>query len=266
VLIDLLKNLKNYKHSINYYGPMSVNEVSSIISNTHKTAKQLKEVPQGKPYVKELATKDEVWIAPYDAKNIYMRMFHNERRDWNPDETATVSLFNEYFGGGMNGVVFQELREARGLAYNASAWYGRPDKKGEKESYFTHIITQNDKMMDCIKEFHHILNEFPASENAFKIAKEGLIKQLASQRVTKMNIINRWYSMQKLGLNYDLNEKIYNDLQKVTLQDIVNFEKANMANKAYRYIILGDEKQLDMESLEKIGPIRRLTTEEVFGY
>ena len=72
--------------------------------------------------------------------------------------------------------------------------------------------------------------------------------------------------MHQLGLNYDLNEKIYNDLQKVTLQDIVNFEKANMANKAYRYIILGDEKELDMESLEKIGPIRRLTTEEVFGY
>ena len=266
VLVDLLKNLKNYKHSINYYGPMSVDEVSFIVNNIHKTAKQLKEVPQGKPYIRETATKDEVWIAPYDAKNIYMRMFHNEHRDWNPDETATVSLFNEYFGGGMNGVVFQELREARGLAYNASAWYGRPSRIGEKESYFTHIITQNDKMMDCIKEFHHILNEFPASENAFKIAKEGLTKQLASLRVTKMNIIDRWHGMQKLGLNYDLNEKIYNDLKNVTLQDIVNFEKANMANKAYRYLILGDEKNLDMKSLEKIGPIRRLTTEEVFGY
>ena len=266
VLIDLLRNLKNFKHSVDYYGPMSVDEISGIISKIHKTAKQLKEVPEGKPYVKEQATKNEVWIAPYDAKNIYMRMFHNENRGWNPDETATVSLFNEYFGGGMNGVVFQELREARGLAYNASAWYGRPSKIGEKESYFTHIITQNDKMMDCIKEFHHILNEFPASENAFKIAKEGLTKQLASLRVTKMNIINRWHSMQKLGLNYDLNEKIYNDLKNVTLQDIVNFEKANMANKAYRYLILGDEKNLDMESLEKIGPIRRLTTEEVFGY
>ena len=266
VFIDLMKNLKNFKHSVEYYGPMSVSEVSNIISRIHKTTTQLKDVPQGKPYVKELATNNEVWIAPYDAKNIYMRMYHNEERDWNPDETATVSLFNEYFGGGMNGVVFQELREARGLAYNASAWYGRPDKTGEKESYFTHIITQNDKMMDCIKEFHHILNEFPASENAFKIAKEGLTKQLASLRVTKMNIINRWHSMQKLGLNYDLNEKIYNDLKNVTLQDVVNFEKANMANKAYRYLILGDEKDLDMESLEKIGPIRRLTTEEVFGY
>ena len=120
--------------------------------------------------------------------------------------------------------------------------------------------------MDCIRQFHSILDQFPASENAFNIAKEGLSKQLASLRVTKMGIIDRWRSMQEMGLDFDLNQKIYNDLQKVTLQDIVNFEKANMANKPYRYIILGDEKELDMQSLEKIGPIRRLTTEEVFGY
>jgi predicted Zn-dependent peptidase len=106
----------------------------------------------------------------------------------------------------------------------------------------------------------------PASENAFKIAKEGLTKQLASLRVTKMGVIDRWHAMQELGLDFDLNEKIYNDLKKVTLQDIVNFEKANMANKPYRYIILGDEKELDMKALEKIGPVKRLTTEEVFGY
>ena len=31
-------------------------------------------------------------------------------------------------------------------------------------------------------------------------------------------------------------------------------------------MILGDEKQLDMKALEKIGPIKRLTTEDVFGY
>jgi hypothetical protein len=72
--------------------------------------------------------------------------------------------------------------------------------------------------------------------------------------------------MQQLGLDYDLNQKIYADLPKVTLQDIVNFEKANMANKPLRYLILGDEKELNIETLEKIGPIRRLTTEEVFGY
>ena len=52
----------------------------------------------------------------------------------------------------------------------------------------------------------------------------------------------------------------------VEMQDIVNFEKEQMANKACRYIILGDEKELDMKALEKIGPVKRLTTEEIFGY
>ncbi len=266
VLIDLIKNLGNMEHSVNYYGPLSLNEISAIMDKTHKTGKKLQAVPKNNYYVTQEANKNEVWIAPFDAKNIYMRMYHNENREWNIDEAATTAVFNEYFGGGMNGIVFQEMREARGLAYNAGALYSRPGRKGEKEYCFTHIITQNDKMMDCINHFNEIMNELPASETAFNIAKEALTKQLASARTTKSDIIYRWYSMKELGLDFDLNKKIYEDLQKVTLQDMVNFEKKNMADKAFRYIILGDEKALDMEALGKIGPIRRLTTEEVFGY
>ena len=52
----------------------------------------------------------------------------------------------------------------------------------------------------------------------------------------------------------------------MTMDDVAKFEKEHMANKPYRYMILGDEKQLDMKALEKIGPIKRLTTEEIFGY
>ncbi len=266
VFVDLLKNLSGYEHSVEYYGPMSVKEVSDIVTGTHKMPGKLMPVPQNREYERLQTPVNEVWIAPYDAKNIYMCMYHDEHRDWNIDEAAVISLFNEYFGGGMNGIVFQEMREARGLAYSASAYYGRPDRKGGKESYMTHIITQNDKMMDCINHFHTILNRMPASETAFGIAKEALTKQLASMRTTKMGIIGMWNAMKKLGLDCDLNRKIYQDLDKVTLQDIVNFEKKTMAGKTYRYIILGDEKELDMTSLGKIGPVRRLTIEEVFGY
>jgi predicted Zn-dependent peptidase len=166
----------------------------------------------------------------------------------------------------MNGIVFQELREARGLAYSAWAYYVTPDKKGDKEYYQTSIITQNDKMMDCVNQFHTILNEMPASETAFQIAKDALTKQLASQRTTKFGVISAWLTAQRRGLDYDLNEKIYNALSTLTLQDLVSFEKERMANKHYRYIILGDEKELDMEALQKIAPVKRLTTEEIFGY
>ena len=266
VFVDLLRNLSGYEHNVEYYGPMSVKEVSDIVTGTHRMPGKLMPVPQNREYERRQTPLNEVWIAPYDAKNIYMCMYHDEHRDWNVDEAAVVSLFNEYFGGNMSGIVFQEMREARGLAYNASAYYARPDRKGGKESYMTYIITQNDKMMDCISHFRTILNEMPVSETAFRIAKDALTKQLASMRTTKMGIIGMWNAMKQLGLDCDLNRKIYQDLEKVTLQDIVNFEKKTMADKTYRYIILGDEKELDMKELEKIGPVRKLTIEEVFGY
>ena len=69
-----------------------------------------------------------------------------------------------------------------------------------------------------------------------------------------------------MGIDYDIDERIYNALPNLTLQDIVRFEQEQMARKPYRYVILGDEKELDMESLSKIGTIKRLSTEEIFGY
>ena len=265
-LLSLLAGLKNFKHSVLYYGKLTPEELSKVLDAKHQTAKQLADVPKGKPYVRQQAAENEVLIAPYDAKNIYMVMYHNEGLDWNPEQEGVVDLFNEYYGGGMNGIVFQELREARGLAYSAAAYYVTPDKKGDKEFCQTYIITQNDKMMDAVNQFHVILNQMPASEAAFQIAKDALTKQLASQRTTKSGVLNAYIVAQRKGIDYDLNEKVYNALPAMKLQDIVDFEQQHMANKAYRYIILGDEKELDMKALEKIGPIKRLTQKEVFGY
>ena len=208
-LLNLLGNLSTMQHKVLYYGPMSEKELSALLSKTHKTPKKLASVPVGQPFIEQPATEREVLIAPYDAKNIYMRMYHNEGRAWNPEEAAVQEVFNEYFGGGMNGIVFQEMREARGLAYNAYAYYYSPAKKDRKEYYMTHIITQNDKMMDAVNHFHEILNEMPASETAFQIAKDAVTKRLASSRITKSGVINSYLNAQKLGLGVSSNELIY---------------------------------------------------------
>jgi len=195
-----------------------------------------------------------------------MCMYHQENREWNPDEAPVKALFNEYFGGGMNTVVFQELRETRGLAYSAGAYYAEPTYKDEKESFLTSIITQNDKMMDCIRQFNVILNDMPQSDNGLQVAKDGLLKRLASIRATKFALINKWLQAQDLGIDYDLNKVIYEKVPALTMQDIADFARQQIANKTYRYIILGNEHDLDMKALGEIGPIRRVSTTEIFGY
>ena len=237
-----------------------------VINKNHKTANKTV-VTLGKNEYTELETpRNEIIIAPYDAKNIYMTQYNNNGRKWSAESQPIIELFNEYFGGGMNTVVFQELRESRGLAYSAWATYNTPWRMGHTEYARTNIISQNDKMMDCIRTFNQIIDTIPQSEKAFELAKQALTKRLAAQRTTKFSILGAYLNAKRKGIDYDINEKIYNALPGLTMKDMVDFEHETMAGKPYIYMILGDEKNLDIESLEKIAPIRRVSTEEIFGY
>ena len=272
-LLDLMRQLCRYEHTVLYYGPMSTDELPAALT-AHTATDGLPAgtvvgttpVPAAKHYAQQPTPQNEIMLAPYNAKNIYMQMYHIESVKWNPDEAAVKALFNEYYGGNMGSVVFQEIRESRGLAYNAYAGYNDPAYKDETEWAMVHIITQNDKMMDCVRQFHVILDTIPQSESSFTVAKEALKKKIASQRTTKAGLLSAWVYARNLGIDYDENERIYRDMDKVTLADVVKFEQQHMARKAWRYVILGDEKELDMKSLSHYGTIRRLTTEEIFGY
>ena len=70
-LINLLKQLSNYDHTILYYGPQSQESLDAVLSKYHQVPSKRMAEAVGKPYLKQTTTQNEVWIAPYDAKNIY---------------------------------------------------------------------------------------------------------------------------------------------------------------------------------------------------
>ncbi len=265
-LLQLLSNLSGYDHSVLYYGPLTADELSETVSSIHQVTATRKAVPEGKHYAMQLTPQNEILLAPYDAKNIYLQMYHVEDRPWSADDAAVKAVFNEYYGGGMGSVVFQEMRETRGLAYTAYAVYSDRSYTDQQENARVFIITQNDKMMDCVSHFNHILDTIPQNASSFQVAKEAVGKRIASQRYTKFGLISRWLWSKQLGIDYDINERIYKDLPAITLDDVVRFEQDRMGHKTWRYLILGDEKELDMKSLQQYGTIRRLSTNEIFGY
>ena len=126
MLTDMLKPFAELKHTIMYFGPMDIEPFKELIAKEHKMADEPKNIVAEKKYEIQLTPQNEFFIAPYDAKNIYLMQLHNEGKQWNVESEPLVTLLNEYFGSGMHSIVFQELREARGLAYSASAWYYTP--------------------------------------------------------------------------------------------------------------------------------------------
>ena len=266
-LVDIIHGLTSYEHTVLYYGPRTMEDLTSLLTKEHQLPAELKAPLAFEEYMELKTPETEILLAPYDAKNIYMVAFHNNEVMWEPEATPVAALYNEYYGAGMNSVVFQEMRESRGLAYSARAYYDQmPDRKGHPETSYTFIISQNDKMMDCINTFNQILDSIPQSQSAFEIAKQSLTKQLAAQRTTRFAVLNAWMAAQERGIDYDINEKIYNELPKLTLDDIVRFSNERMARKPRRYMILGNEKELDLAGLLQVGPIRRISLEEIFGY
>ena len=265
-LIECIAQLPTYEHRVLYYGPMSMEEVSSTVAELHKVPATLKTVEKNKTFQYQRADENIVYIAPYDANQIYMSAVSNQGEQYNLEKTPIITLYNEYFGGGMNSIVFQEMREARGLAYSSSARMIEPWRLEDPAYFWTYIATQNDKMIDALNAFDEIINNMPVSAQAFHIAKEALIGRLRTERITRDGVLNYYLDQEDLGLTEDTRRQLFEAVQNMTLDDVVAYQQANVKERKYITCILGREADLDMKSLEKWGKIIRLTQEDIFGY
>ena len=205
-------------------------------------------------------------MAQYDAKQLYYLQYSNLGKQFDVAADPEITLYNEYFGGGMNSVVFQEMREARGLAYTAQASIIQPNYADTKYGYMAFIATQNDKMQMAIEAFDEIINNMPESETAFKIAKEGLISRLRTDRTVKEQVLWSFIGLRNLGLEEDRDKQIFEKVQAMTLADVKAAQEKWVKNRKYVYGILGDIQDLDLNYLKTLGPIRTVSQEEIFGY
>lgn len=265
-LIDRIKQLNSFKHRILYYGPSSQDDLLAIINKEHQAPETLQEIPEGSVFDPLLTPETKIFIAPYEAKQIYMSQISNKGEKFDPATESGRQLYNEYFGGGMNSIVFQEMRESRGLAYSAWASMLKPTYLTDPYTIRTQIATQNDKMIDAIKTFNDIINNMPESEAAFKLAKDGMIARIRTDRTIKMDVIWDYISAQYLGQNVDGRIQLYNDVQNMTLKDIIDYQNKWIKGRTYTYCILGDKKELDMDALKKVAPVIELKQEDIFGY
>lgn len=265
-LILRIKELSNYKHRILYYGPKSHNELLASVNKFHKVPEKLVDPVRNESFKMLETPENKVLIAPYDARQIYFISYSNRGEHFDESLIPPVTMYNEYFGGSMNSIVFQEMREARGLAYSASAFLSSPYRLDKPYSFISFIATQNDKMIDAMLAFDDIINNMPESDKSFNLAKEAIIANIRTQRIMKGDILWNYISAQDLGLNVDRRKAIFEQVPGMTFQDVLKFQQEWIKGRTYTYCVLGDEKELDMAALAGYGPIVRLTTEEIFGY
>ena len=265
-LLANIKQLSKIKHRVMYYGPLYLNDLVGSLYIAHKTSDILIDL-KSEPVAPKAVKKPSVLFAQYDAKQVYYMQYSCREQDkWDISNSPVGNLYNNYFSGGMNSIVFQEMREARGLAYSAYTYLAKGKVPHHPYSFYAFIATQNDKVQQAVEAFDEIIEEMPRSEQAFELAKSGALANLESQRTTKMNVLWSYLEYEKFGLKEDINKTIYEGIKNLTLDDVVKFQQEFIKGRPYTYCILGDKNDLDMKYISTLGKIKYLSQEEIFGY
>ena len=264
-LLAKVRDLLTKQHTVVYYGPATKDELLASLNEHHNVPEELQPLE-----IKRLANvptpENKVFIAEYDANQIYYIQYSNRGEKFDVANDANLDLYNEYFGGGMSSIVFQEMREARGLAYSADAYMSTPTYADGTYSFTAYIATQNDKMKQAIEAFDEIINTMPESEAAFNVAKESYINQVRTLRYTKASVLYAFINARDMGLDYDRARDVFEKVQTMTLDNVKAVQQQWVKDRNYYYLILGDSKNLDLNYLRTLGPITFLSQEQIFGY
>ena len=176
-----------------------------------------------------------------------------------------INAFNQYFGGGFSGLVLQEIREYRSMAYSAGAWYSTPKKEGIPTIFYGFVGTQADKTIGAIDIFHGLIREMPE-----KSERIGMIKHFLEQSAltstpsfrTLSTTVSNWETK---GYTQDPRIDNIKKYQALTFDEIVKFYTENIKDKPLVIAIVGDKDRIDLNKLKKYGNIIEIKEKDLFN-
>lgn len=264
-LTELINKLTSYKHAVSYYGTLESTEVKRLLTKYHKPLMSSLEIPTAKQFV----------IKEQSGKQVYFTDFNMVQAEitWlakhGPLDTtrlAKSALFNEYFGGGMSSVVFQEIRESKALAYSSYGYFNFPRFKDMPSMAGAYIGTQADKLDSAMFAMNQLILKMPESESLFNASLSALKSQIVSDRTMARDIAPTYLALKRQGLENDTRKIIYPQLNSLTIKDVNDFHMSAFAQGKFVITVVGSSKKISKETLKKYGEVKILKSKKIFGY
>lgn len=264
-LVDRIKKLNDYEQTVIYYGPQSMNDLVSKLKLAHKVPANYAKAADAKVFKQIPQDKNKVLFTDYEMVQSEMRWVRNTE-PYNVNNTTMVNVFNNYFGGGMGSIVFQTIRESKALAYSTYGVYASPTKKEDEYYMLAYVGSQADKFNDAGTAMNELLTKMPELQSNLDLAKDQVRKDIQTERITQDGIVFKYLAAQQLGLKDDIRKQVYQNVGNISMSDLKSFHTKYIANKPYTYAIVASEKKVPMESMKKLGEVKKITLEELFGY
>ena len=264
-LIGALQNLWGLQHEGWYYGPMATEQVSAVLQRHHQVPKTLKSTSGGK-VVEPQWSAPSVFLVDRDMKQAEVLVV-SQAGGFVPSLYPVQTLYQEYFSGGMQSLLFQTLRESKALAYSVSAQNIMPVQSDRLCWNLSYIGTQADKLPEAVAGLRSLLDTLVEVPALFENAKAALELKLRTERVKRSNFNQQWYNLRRLGLTSDPKKMVFEALPNLTFSDLVAFQNSRIGGKPLRIGVLGPIKSIDAtKPFPGLGTPKNLDLKTLYGY
>jgi predicted Zn-dependent peptidase len=256
----LISTLPGWEHRTLYFGTREPDAISKVVAMGTRH-KKTGDIP-ARVYRK--VRKPEIFFLHKDGAKANVR-FAIPRAALSRDRRPTARLLSEYLSGNMSALVFQEIREARGLAYTASSSYDTGRRPQDATGLLGFMSTQADKTPVAVDTFLGLLRTDQIQAERLEAAKLALDQEYRATRIDP-----RWITRWVTGWD-DMGEK--SDPRAWEWQTIGKLQHADLSAFAKQFVgapviigIVGDRTRVDLDALEKIGTVHELVPADLFSY
>ena len=244
---SLIAQAREYALDVFYCGTLPQNQLVANLPLTEGMK------PSNSPFVQDRQKYDKPTVLFLPNSNVQQAdlYFYINGRPYDIASDVQSDAFNQYMSSGFTGIIMNEIRVKRSMAYSAYGVDATPELPGKDCYFIGYVGTQSDKVNDAISVYMDILSDMPKDSTQL-VALKAALKQAAQTAKPSMRAKSQTYEhWQRLGYNDDPAKVNAAAIDALTFNDIEKFYEDNIKGKAVTIVLMGDPKKIDLKAIEK---------------
>ena len=245
---SLIAQAREYALDARYCGTRTPEEVAAALPLTEGMK------PSTSPVIKDRKTytKNTILFLPNNNVQQADLYLYINGRPYNIESDVVSDAFNQYFSGGFSGIVMNEIRTKRSMAYTAYGQDVTPIMQGKDCYFIGYVGSQSDKVVDVVKVYMDLLNNMPIDSTGIENIKIALRQSAQTAKPSMRGKAGTFAYWQRLGYQDDPARVNADKINNLTFSQIEQFYKENIQGKPVTLILMGDPKKINLKEIEAV--------------
>jgi len=242
---------------IGVIGDFEMEEMKQMLTNAFQDIPTGNELELTFPEINYEFVNTINFVDKSDVNQSFVMMGHIGGLRENPDY-AKIQVLNRVLSDGFSGRLMQVVRSQMGLAYSVFGQYGSGNFF--PGMFYAGVMTQSETTAEAINaiigQIERLQNE-PITEKELSDTKDRFLNSLVFEYDSRASVLNEQMSFDYAGLPDDTFDRLVEEIQQVTIEDVQNAAQKYMKPESLQILVVGNGEEIG-DQLDQFGDVNEI--------